>query len=142
MEQRISQAGRTFIIRRESLRLIPYKDNNGHWTCGYGHLMGREPIGDERWTTDAAMDLLIGDLAIAEKAVNALGAQMSQPQFDALCSLVFNIGSGHFAGSTTAKCIRMAEWQLAANAILLWRDHGHGEERRKAEREIFLYGTP
>lgn len=98
-----SANGIDFIKSHEGLKLTQYLDSAGLPTIGYGHLikpnegfyMGRTI------TTDQAIDLLKADLRPAEAAVNAgIFVPLNQWQFDALVSLVFNIGAGAFNSST------------------------------------------
>lgn len=50
--------------------------------------------------------LLIGDLAVAEREVNRYGFDLTQNQFDALVSFVFNVGAGNFRSSTLLKRLK------------------------------------
>ena len=53
-----------------------------------------------------AETLLLQDLAPVEAAINRLVfVPLSQNQFDALCSLIYNIGTGAFARSTLLKLL-------------------------------------
>jgi lysozyme len=60
------------------------------WTIGYGHT-GGVVQGDEITEVEAS-DILLEDLAEAESHVARLGCPLSQLQFDALVSLVYNVG--------------------------------------------------
>ena len=67
--------------------------------------------------------------------------QLSQNQFDALCSLVFNIGCGAFQGSTLLRKLKAGE--TAASEFLRWNKAGGVElkgltRRREAEMRLFL----
>ena len=100
MAQRLSRKGLAFLTRHEGLRLSRYKDAGGKWTIGYGHLINR---GEDfyRITIAEAKELLALDVRVAEKAINQLVlVPLTQPQFDALVSLVYNIGQGAFMRST------------------------------------------
>jgi lysozyme len=95
-----------------------------------------------------AEDLLCRDLREAEQAVESLvKAALSQFQFDALVSFVFNCGAGNFAASTLLRLLNDGNHRAAADQLLLWvHDHaGHRlaglERRRRAERDLFLEGT-
>lgn len=146
MPQTISQWGANFIKRRESVVYVPYKDTNGNWTCGIGHLMGREPLDGEEWTHDEADMHFEADIMTASSCVFRVAREVigliSPPMFDAMGSLAFNIGIGNFFKSSVAKAVHARAWQDAADAFLLWKDHGNALERREAERSIFLYGAP
>jgi lysozyme len=82
--------------------LKAYWDYKG-WSIGYGHLGAKE---GQRITVEEAERLLASDLRWAEREVNGLGVALEQCQFDALVSLVYNIGSGQFRSSTVRRLVR------------------------------------
>lgn len=125
----ISDEGLQLITEAESVQLCAYPDPASalHRAClaaginplnhGYRALAGWESLGGEPWTIgvghtggvkpgdtcteEQAMNWLRADVAWAEAAVrNNVGVKLSQGQFDALVSLVFNIGAGQFGSST------------------------------------------
>ena len=66
--------------------------------------------------------------------------QLNQNQFDALVSLVFNIGTGAFARSTLLKRLNVGDYNGAAEAFLMWRNAGGKPillNRRKREKALF-----
>ena len=88
----------------EGCRLTAYQDAAGVWTIGYGHTKGVKP-GDkisQYW----ADDCLRKDIEEVEAQIDALGLPLSQPQLDALVSLVMNIGIGNLKRSTLLRYIR------------------------------------
>ena len=88
-----SPSGKLFIQGFEALRCIAYLDCNGVWTIGWGHTHNVK-AGD-RITRAEAEVFLSADLAEAERIVSQwVTVPLSQNQFDALVSFVFNIGSG------------------------------------------------
>lgn len=95
-----SDNGLRIIKAYESLRLQAYRCPAGVVTIGYGHT--RTARLGQTITEPQAEALLRGDLADAERAVNRTAAvrPLTQNQFDALVSLVFNIGSGRYDRST------------------------------------------
>lgn len=93
-----SAYGKQFIKRHEGLRLEAYRDTAGTLTIGYGHTGGVN-AGDVI-TRDEADLLFEADLAAHEPAVQALGVELTQGQFDALVSFAFNVGTAAFEGST------------------------------------------
>jgi lysozyme len=138
-----SANGRSFIGGWEGLRLHSYKDIGGRDTVGFGHL---RHLGDglEVITAEQADELLAADLAVAEAAVNGLGVEFSQNQFDALVSFAFNLGGGMLGSShTIGAALRACDFEAAAAAFVLY-DHVNGREdvglrnRRLSERELFL----
>jgi len=126
----------------EKLRLSPYKGASGKWVVGYGHLLGKTHNGSI--TESEAQALLRGDLKYSEAAVKRLvKSDLTQHEFDALVSLVYNIGSGAFANSTVLNRLNQGDKQGAANAFLMWNRAGgkknkHLMHRRKIERAYFL----
>jgi lysozyme len=145
----ISRYGLLMIKRFEGVRLKAYRDTNGLWTIGCGHLL---PVGqdyhDLEWAQAQVAEQLLADTSGTQASVRrAVKVPLSQPQFDALVSLVFNIGSGHFIGtdatkpSTVLTRLNQKDYYGAAEAFLLWKDKGILLPRRQEERAVFLYGT-
>ena len=98
-----SQAGIDFIKSHEGLRLTQYLDQAGLPTIGYGHLIKPNEgfYMGKTITVEQAEELLRSDLRPAEIAINSgIFVPLTQWQYDALVSLVFNIGSGAFNSST------------------------------------------
>src|SRR3990167_1224896 len=103
MAQRTSKEGIDFIAGWEKFSPRIYLDQGGKETIGYGHLIRlHEPYNENSVLTEAeGMELLKGDLAVAEKAVNTLvKVSLTQNEFDALVSWVFNVGGGNMSTST------------------------------------------
>ena len=68
---------------------------------------------------------------------------MTQGQFDALCSFAFNLGIGNLKNSTLLKKLNSGDIQGAADQFLVW-NKAAGKvmagltRRREAERTLFL----
>jgi len=151
---KVSDSGRVFITKREGKRSTMYLDEADIPTIGVGHLIkDDEPQLLTATLTDRQIDdLLKQDLAIAEKAVNenvAVMQSLSQNEFDAMASLVFNIGTSAFKESTLLKKFNEGDKQGAANEFNRWvyiTDPNTGKKvisfglqnRREAERALFL----
>jgi lysozyme len=122
--------------------LEAYKDQRGIPTIGYGHT-GGVLMGD-RCTQERAEAWLAEDVGTAERAISRLvTAGLLQNQFDALVSLVYNIGEGNFAESTVLRKLNILDYRAAAEAILMWNKTGGQvnaglQRRREAERALFL----
>lgn len=89
----------------EGLRLESYKCAGGKWTIGYGHTKGvRE---GQKIDKEAANKLLQEDVEYVEKflAKEPYAEDITQSQWDALVSFIFNLGIGNFEGSTLRKKI-------------------------------------
>lgn len=100
-----SPKGIALIKEFEGLRLKAYKCLGGVWTIGYGHTAGVRPgmvISEAQ-----AEEYLMADLIAFEKYLNGLGLALDQNQFDALVSLIYNIGIGNFQKSTLLRKARV-----------------------------------
>lgn len=100
---KISSDGLELIKRYEGLRLKAYKCPAGIPTIGYGHTRG-VTMG-MTITEEIADHLLQEDVAPIERLLNGMKINFRQGQFDALCSWIFNLGSGSFNSSTLKKKI-------------------------------------
>ena len=109
-------------------------------TIGWGHTRG-VAMGDT--CTQAEADAwFLEDIAWVEDCVNrAVTSQLEQPEFDALCSLCFNIGCRAFSGSTLVKRLNSADYEIA-NEFAKWNKQSGKElagltKRRAAEAALF-----
>lgn len=125
----------------EKCALRAYLDQGGVWTIGWGHTPATE--GQTCTQTEADAWFLI-DVAWAVGIVNALvRVPLTQNQFDALVSFVFNVGAGNFRSSTLRRLLNEMDYDGAANQFPLW-NHVDGQvsdgltDRRKAEQKLFL----
>ncbi|EHB4099528.1 lysozyme, partial [Salmonella enterica] len=87
--------------------------------------------------------VLINDLKIVEQTLNNnVHVDLSQNQFDALCSLIFNIGSRAFIQSHMLSLLNKKDFYSAADEFLLWSKVGTKKDyllyRRQKERKLFL----
>lgn len=94
-----SDNGIDFIKNEEGERLYVYPDSKGNPTCGYGHLVvsGDNLTMGDTITQARADEFFLNDLVNStEGPINELdcASELSQNQFDALASIVFNGGSG------------------------------------------------
>lgn len=150
-----SPSGRAAIARREGNVLKAYLDSVGVLTIGVGHTSAAGPPTVTKGMTITAAqsdDILARDLAGVESSVNALvKVPLNQSEFDALASLVFNIGAGGFKGSSVLKKLNAGNRAGAADAMLAWnKGTVKGKKvalaglanRRKEERAQFLRAAP
>ncbi len=141
----LSLAGLAHLKQFEGLRLQPYTDSAGKWTIGYGHLIKTGESFDTI-TEGQAAALLADDVGTAEDAVNALvKVPLTQPQFDALVSFVYNVGVGAFRRSTLLRLLNAGDYAGAAGQFPLWRNAGGRVvqglvNRRAAEVALFAGG--
>lgn len=138
-----SAKGRELIERFEGLRLQSYQDQRGIWTVGFGHT-GPDVYENVAITQEDADNFLAIDLHHAEQTVYTnVYVPINQNQFDALVSLIYNIGAGAFKGSTVLKKLVAGDIDGAGEAFLMWDKTGSKVNqgllnRRTAERELFL----
>ena len=94
----------TLLIKSfEQLRLNSYLCPAGVWTIGYGHTDG---VNQGMLITEKTADALLKqDIRNAEHSINQMDAELTQEQFDALVSFVFNVGVRAFNISTLRKKI-------------------------------------
>jgi lysozyme len=142
---KISNNGIAFIKREEGEKLTAYQDSVGVWTIGVGHtgIVDGKPVTRGMTITQSkSTSLLISDLAWVESAINGnVKVPLTQNQYDALCSLVFNIGRNAFTGSTLLRLLNVNNYKGAADQFLQWKRTGSDPDlllpRRKRERELF-----
>ena len=146
----ISDAGLDLIKEFEGFPYqgAPYWDRYGRvWTQGYGNTHGvtrtSPPITQARALSD-----LRGLMATRyEPAVRAVAKEvggLTQPQWDALCSVVWNLGPGIIgSGSTLGRLLRAKQWRAFASKLTEFcRANGQVLagllRRRRAEASLFL----
>ena len=119
MARTINAAGLALVRAYEGLRLESYRDTSGIWTVGYGHTMGVKP-GDSI-SAERAEQLLESDLMEAEQAVARLiRVPLTDNQFSALASFVFNEGEGAFAKSTLLRKLNEGGYGLVPACLKSW----------------------
>lgn len=87
-----------FLISAEALKTRAYQDSKGVWTIGVGHT-GPEVRRGLVWTVEQCMRALVVDATdhaeLLEKRIGAdIIAELSEHQYAALVSFVFNLGAG------------------------------------------------
>ncbi len=149
-----SQKGIELIKRFEGLRLFSYPDA-GAYAIGYGHTKGVRP--NQQITKEVAERYLKEDLHEFETSVNKYvvnkGIPLTQNQFDALVSLVYNVGAGSIftknygnsfgKGSTLYNHLKNHRFKEAAARFTDFKK-ANGKvnqgllKRREQERDLFL----
>ena len=146
MTKKTASPGKGIIKEFEGFRATAYLCPAGVWTVGYGttRINGKPVKENVKITTQEAEDFLEQDLKRFEDGVNRLvQVEITQNQFDALVSFVYNLGIGSLQKSTLLKKINAGLFDEAAEQFLKW-DKAGGKKlagltrRRKAERELFL----
>lgn len=102
---RLSEYALQRLKEEELLRLESYKCAGGKWTIGYGHTKGVKK--GQRIDKETANKLLQEDVEYVEQflAKEPYAEDVSQGQWDALVSFIFNLGIGNFKSSTLRKKI-------------------------------------
>jgi GH24 family phage-related lysozyme (muramidase) len=128
-------------------------DGGGHCTVGYGHLVHQGQCGlvsvnmekefQAGITEEKAASIFSKDIGEAERSVTQhVTIELTQGQFDALVSLVYNIGPTKFAKSNLLKALNEERWN---DAIREWKEFrlSNGKivnglvNRRAEEIELF-----
>ncbi len=140
-----SGRGLELIKSFEGLRLTAYPDpgtGGEPWTIGVGHTGGVKP--GDTCTEDEAMAWLREDLAAAEACLDAyVDVPITQNQYDAMVSFVYNCGCGNFKASTLLKLVNAENDAGAAGQFARWNKAGGRimaglTRRRQAEAELFM----
>lgn len=147
MSKTTSNVGINLISSFEDTKLKAYDDGVGVWTIGTGTTIypnGVKVKKGDTCTLEQAKTYFAHDLKRFEATVNKLvKVPLSQNQFDAVVSLVYNIGSGNFESSTLLKKLNAKDYQGAADQFPRW-NKGGGKvlrglvRRRAAERALFI----
>ena len=139
---KISANGIGLLVHFEGFRDKAYRDSAGVWTIGYGSTKGVHA--GQRITRDQAAIRLADDVAKAEADVSLLvNVPLTQGQFDALVSFVYNLGAGALARSTLIRRLNSGDYSGAADEFMKWVKAGGRRlqglvRRRAAERALFL----
>lgn len=137
----ISKNGLDLIKHFESLQLKAYKCSANVWTIGYGHTKNVKE--GDRISQDQANCFLMQDLYSVERAiVRLVKVKINQNQFDALCSLIFNIGISAFNKSTLLAKLNNGDYVGAAEQFRRWNKVNNVVmaglvRRRQAEEDLF-----
>ena len=128
----------------------PYRCPAGHLTIGYGHRLRKHETFATPLTEAQAAALLGEDVQSAAQAVEeSVRVRLTQSMFDALVSLVFNLGTQKFRTSTLLAQLNAGAYGPAADQFLRWdkaTNPATGQKevvqgltrRRQAERALFL----
>ena len=144
----MTDEGLNLIKLYEGYSSSPYLCPAQHWTIGYGAIWGMD---DKRVTEDhpdinedQADYLLRRDVKKSEMAVlRHIRVPLEDGQFNALCSFVFNLGSGALQSSTLRRKINRGDYIGAANEFPRWVYAGGRRlkglvRRREHERSMFM----
>lgn len=144
---RASDNAKALIKSYEGLRLKAYKCPAGVWTIGYGHTKGVTQ--GMEISRQRAEELFNRDLYdIAEYPISDIfykaKVSLTQNQFDALCSFVYNCGMGNFKKSTLLKkALANPNDKSIYCEFMKWNKAGGKEvagltNRRKKEADLYF----
>jgi lysozyme len=125
----------------EGFKSEAYKCPAGVWTIGYGTTENVQP--GDTVTEQQAEAMLLEDLMEASKAVDDLvDVQITQAQYDALTSFIYNVGREAFRNSTLLKLLNAGNYDGAAKQLPRWNKAGGQvlaglSRRRAAEAALF-----
>ena len=158
----ISDLGLKLIESVEGKKSRVYLDSGGAPTIGIGHLLTKDekssgkinvkyanPHNNELikyadgLTDKQIYALLRSDLISVESILTiSVKVPLTQNQFDALCSFIFNIGVNAFNNSTLLKKLNKAEYNSVPTQMMKWvMDNGRvisGLKNRR-EQEILMW---
>ena len=137
----IGQKGIDLIKHFEGCELNAYKCPAGVWTIGYGHIKGVSE--GMSITQEQAEQMLLDELKEYENYINELVVvDLSQNQFDALVSWVYNLGPANLKSSTLLKVLNSGDYAGVPDQIERWNKAGGKVlegliRRRQAESSLF-----
>lgn len=128
----------------EILKLEAYRCPAGVLTIGYGHT--KNVKAGDKITVQEADELLDDDVAECEHGIESLRLpNLTQNQYDALVSFVFNLGIGNLGMSTLRKKIALNPDDKTIKAEFMRWVHADGKVLpgliRRRDKEAQLYFT-
>lgn len=141
--KKMDSAGLAFLIKEEGVRYTAYLDSVGIPTIGIGATYyengDKVTMQDPQITPERAMKLFENLLKHYELAVYSVTRDdISQNQFNALCSLCYNIGVNAFKKSTVVKRVNADPNDTSiGDAFMMWKKPAVLIKRR--QREVQLY---
>lgn len=142
----LSHSGLEFLKDQEGFKAKAYRDGGGVWTIGYGTtFVDGKPVQEGMTCTESeAVVWLAQDTASVQTTLNqSVRMPLRQNQFDALVSLVYNIGEEAFRKSTLLRLLNMGDYMGAYAQISRW-DKDNGKvvlgltKRRMREQSLFI----
>lgn len=146
----LSTNGLEMVMDFEKFRSKAYRCPGGHLTIGYGntYIHGRKvqptDVIDQKSARIELVNRLQRDCSIINREVKT---SITQNQYDALCSFIYNVGPTNFRRSTLLKKINEKDIAGAASEFIKWsniKKQGYLitlpglKKRRQIEKELFL----
>jgi len=108
------------MVKVEGERLVAYRDTNGTLTIGVGHT-GLDVTPGLRITPETSRALLLRDLAWATNCVSKnVHVALTEPQWIALVSFVFNEGETKFLTSTMLRLLNAGDYASVPVQLARW----------------------
>ena len=121
---------------------VAYQDAVDVWTIGYGHT--KDVQEGDKWSKEKADFMLWRELEdeYEEYVNNYVHVSITQQQFDALCSWVYNLGPSNLKRSTLLRKLNNGDYDEVPQQIKRWNKAGgkvlEGLTRRR-EAEALLF---
>lgn len=152
MARKLNKQSIDLVKSFEGLRLKPYLCSANVPTIGYGTTFYEDgtkvTLNDPEITEQRAEDLLSIHMDTFAASVEKLvKVPLTDNQFGALCSFVYNLGAGAFQQSTLLKLLNAKDYAGAAAQFEVWnKEKINGvltpskglTRRRQAEKSLFL----
>jgi len=138
----ISERGISLIKEAEGFSSKPYQDVD-HLAIGYGHWIKQ---GEKLTIIDEAkaIELLREDIQRVKRVIDrCVHVSLTQNQYDALCSFIYNVGERNFKNSTLLKKLNNKDYTGASEEFKRWIKSNQKplkglEIRRRKEYELFI----
>ena len=133
--------GIALIKKFEGCELEAYQCSAKVWTIGYGHT--KDVVEGMTISKEEAEEMLVDELHEYENYINQyVTTALSQNQFDALVSWVYNLGPANLKASTLLKVLNQGKYEDVPAQIKRWNKAGGKVlegliRRREAEACLF-----
>ena len=133
--------GIALIKKFEGCELEAYQCSAGVWTIGYGHT--KDIVEGMTISKEQAEEMLVDELHEYENYINKyVTVALSQNQFDALVSWVYNLGPANLKASTMLKVLNKGQYEEVPAQMKRWNKAGGKVlegliRRREAEACLF-----
>ena len=139
-----SNEGISLIQKFEGCELEAYQCSAGVWTIGYGHT--KDVVKGMTITKEQAEQMLVDELHEYENYINEyVTVALSQNQFDALVSWVYNLGPANLKASTMLKVLNSGKYEDVPAQMKRWNKAGgkvlEGLIRRREAEACLFRGT-
>lgn len=131
-----------FIREVEGFQREAYQDEGGVWTIGFGHT--RDVKEGDTISTHKANVHLNADIVIFEIQLQKLvRVDLTNNQYMALLSFIYNIGATQFADSTVLKYVNEGKFDLVPDELRKWNRVNNEvslglTRRREKEAKLFM----